>query len=248
MKFGIADYGMNVWDGGNYDTGSRLDTLKALGYQGIERLEAVSEGDLVHKALQFRQRGMDFTTCRGPNAETTIQWTAAMGRSYVWTHANTRDLEVFCRQVNAQVAVAARYGVRVGIHNHLGAAVESPDQLHTFLAKCPEAGLVLDTGHLAAAGGDPVAFIERYAARLLVVHVKDWFVRNPDLGLDRWPERGYFTTLGRGNIGQKNDVVIRTLQAIGWAGWVFVEHDTHLQDPTLDLSESRRYLQNALDA
>lgn len=245
MKFGIADYGMNVWDGACYDTAARLDDLKAIGYDGIERLEAVSPSDAIAKAVLFRERGMDFATVRGPNAEATIRWTAALGKNYTWTHSGSKDLDLFCRQVNVQARAAERFGVKIGIHNHLGAAVESQAQLETFLERCPTAGLVLDTGHLSAAGGDPVGIVKKYASRLLVVHVKDWIVKKPEIGLDKWQERGYFTTLGKGNIGQDNALVLRTLKSAGYDGWVFVEHDTHLQEPLIDLKESREYLRRA---
>ena len=39
--------------------------------------------------------------------------------------------------------------------------------------------------------------------------------------------------------------VIETLVEVGYDDWVFVEHDTHLQDPLLDLAISRAYLRNA---
>ena len=42
MKYGVADYGMNVWFGGNYDLEDRLLNLKKIGFNGIERLEAES--------------------------------------------------------------------------------------------------------------------------------------------------------------------------------------------------------------
>ena len=34
MKFGVADYGMNVWDGGCFDIEERLIGLKKIGYDG----------------------------------------------------------------------------------------------------------------------------------------------------------------------------------------------------------------------
>jgi hypothetical protein len=40
MKIGIADYGMNVWDGGCFDYEERALQLKTIGYEGIERLTA----------------------------------------------------------------------------------------------------------------------------------------------------------------------------------------------------------------
>jgi sugar phosphate isomerase/epimerase len=247
MKFGIADYGMNVWYGGMYDTTDRLADLKRIGYQGIERLEAASPSDAIAKAVEFRRLGMDFATCRGPTVECNIKWTAALGKAYVWTQVSARDLDPFCRQVNAQVKAAAAFGVKVGIHNHLGTSVETQEQLEEFLARCPECGLVFDTGHLAAAGGDVLAIVKKYHARILVMHLKDWRatgavspVNNP-----KWGECGYFTTLGKGNIGQDNAAVMKAVKAAGFDGWVFVEHDTHLQDPLVDLAESRNYLKEA---
>ena len=248
MKFGVADYGMNVWYGGLYDTTQRLIDLKQIGYAGIERLEAASPSDAISKAIEFKRLGMDFTTCRGPTIENSIKWTAALGKSYVWAQSPARDFATFCRQVNDQVKAAAVFGVSVGIHNHLGSLVETQSQLEDFLTSCPGCGLVLDTGHLAAAGGDVLAVARKYLARILVMHVKDWKsngtatpVNNP-----KWYECGYFTTLDHGNIGQDNAAVLKTIKAGGFDGWTFVEHDTHLQDPLIDLAESQTYLKKAI--
>lgn len=67
MKFGAADYGLNVWYGGLYDLESRLQNLRELGFEGIERLEANGSGDALGKAAFCRRCGMDFATCRGPD-------------------------------------------------------------------------------------------------------------------------------------------------------------------------------------
>jgi sugar phosphate isomerase/epimerase len=246
MRFGVADYGMNVWDGGLLDLEERLSRLKAIGYEGVERLEASDTAQLVDRAVTFRRLGCAWGTCRGPNAELSHRWAAAMGCAYVWAAAPARDLPTFCRQVNAQVAACARLGLRVGLHNHMGTPVETPGQLAEFMALCPDAGLILDTAHLAAAGGDPLEALEAYGDRLVAVHLKDWEVTNPDLGLARWTEWGRFCGLGRGSIGMDNAAVLRRLVAMRYDGWVFVEHDTHLRDPFLDLADSRRFIADAL--
>jgi sugar phosphate isomerase/epimerase len=245
VKFGVADFGLNVWDGGAFDTGARLEKLKALGYEGTERLEAATEADAVQKAVTYRRLGMDFATVRGPNPEVSMLWTAAFGKGYVWTAVSGRDFDAFCRQVNVQAAACARLGLRLGLHNHLGSPVESQAQLDAFLERCPGCGLILDTAHLAAAGGDPVGSARRYRERLVAVHLKDWIVLKPNVGLDRWTERGRFCELGAGNIGLDNAAVLRTLREIGYDGWVCVEQDTHLQDPMLDLATSRAYMRRA---
>jgi len=67
MKFGIADYGMNVWDGGCFDIEERLIGLKKIGYDGTERLTAASASDALERAARYRRLGADFATCLGPD-------------------------------------------------------------------------------------------------------------------------------------------------------------------------------------
>jgi inosose dehydratase len=123
--------------------------------------------------------------------------------------------------------------------------VESQAQLEEFLARCPKCGLILDTAHLAAADGDPIATIRRHANRLVAVHVKDWLIKDPKIGLDRWYDRGRFCELGAGNIGMDHKAAVQALLQVGYNGWVFVEHDTHLREPMLDLAVSRQVLRSA---
>jgi sugar phosphate isomerase/epimerase len=253
MKFGVGDYGMYVWDGGNFDTEERLEGLKGIGYEGIELLNAVSADDAMYKAACFRRLGMDFAACSGPIQEASISWTAALGKPYVRTDVGRvvnettppMDFDTFCRQVNYQVNACARWGLQVGHQNHLGQLVESQKQLETFLSRCPDCGLLLDTAHLAAADGDCLEIVRKYSDRLVAVHLNDWLLTNPDIGLDRWEKRGRFCALGAGNIGLDNAAVMRALVEVGYDGWVFVKDGAHRQDPVKDLAISRQYLRDA---
>ncbi len=244
MKYGIADYGMNVWYGGCFDIEARLDDLKGIGYEGLERLSAASAEDALYKAALFHRLGMDFATVRGPDMESSIRWTAALGKGYVWTAVTGKDFDTFCRQVNHQVEMCARWGIRAALHNHLGTLVETQDQLERFLERCPGCTLILDTAHLAAANGDPIDIVRRYGERLEVVHLKDWLLQDESIGYDKWWERGRFCELGAGNIGLDNLAVMKAVVEVGYDGWIFVEHDTHLQDPLKDLTISRNYLRS----
>ncbi|MEN6401991.1 MAG: sugar phosphate isomerase/epimerase, partial [Armatimonadia bacterium] len=134
---------------------------------------------------------------------------------------------------------------KVALHNHLGSLVESQAELEEFLKRCPECGLILDTAHLAAADGDPVEIVNKYPERLTSMHLKAWLVTNPEIGLEKWWERGRFCELGAGNIGLDNAAVVAALKKVGYDGWLLVEHDTHLQDPLVDLKISREYLRAA---
>ena len=243
MKFGVADYGMNVWDGGVFDYEERWLGLRSIGYEGVERLTSPSEADAVHRAARMRRHGLDFATVLAPTPELSIQWTAAFGKSYVWTAVSGKDFDTFCRQVNLQVEACQRWGIQAALHNHMGTLVETQAELESFLERCPGCQLILDTAHLAAPGGDPLAIVRKYAGRIQSVHLKDWLSTAPAAA--NWYERGRFCELGAGNIGLDNAAVLRALAQTGYDGWVFVEHDTHLQDPLKDLAISRQYLRSA---
>jgi sugar phosphate isomerase/epimerase len=245
MKFGIADYGMNVWEGGLFDIEERLTNLKKIGYEGTERLQAVSSSDVIQKAGLYRKLNMDFALCLGPSAQSSIQWTAALGKKYVWLETSARDFDILCRQSNIQAEVCARWGLRAALHNHLGTPVESQKDIEAFLARCPGCGLVFDTAHLAAANGDCLEIVKKYPDRIVALHLKDWIVENPEMGLDKWQQRGRFCELGAGNIGLDNAEVLRALVKNGYDGWIFVEQDTHLREPLKDLAVSRKYLSDA---
>ena len=210
-----------------------------------EKLKELTLKDAITKAARIRKAGMDFATCLGPNPETTIQWTAALGRAYVWASVSGTDFDTFCRQVSIQTSIAATWGIQVGLHNHMGTLIETQPQVEAFLERCPQTGLILDTAHLAAAGGDPVAMVKKYGNRLVAVHLKDWLLLKPDIPMERWYDRGRFCELGAGNIGLDNRAVLQALKQVGYNRWIFVEHDTHLQDPLKDLAVSLAYIRSA---
>ena len=164
MKFGVADFGMNVWHGGFYSVEDRLEELKEIGYNGTERLEASEAADAIYKAALYKKLGMDFSTCRGATIQNCIEWSAALGKDYVWMtpgeNQRTTDFEIFCRRSLELCKAASRYGLKAGIHNHMHQRVENQQELEDFLSKVPEAGIVFDTGHLSMAGGDPVEIVK----------------------------------------------------------------------------------------
>ncbi len=248
MKFGVADYGMFIWDGGLYDIEERLLDLKKLGYNGTERLEAVSPSDALYKAALYRKLGMDFSTCRGPSVQVTTEWTAALGKNYVWLTpgdcSRTVDFKEFCRRSNAMIKACAKWGVTASIHNHMHQRVENQQELEDFLKACPDAGIVFDTGHLSMAGGDPVEIVKKYHQRISVMHLKDVFLTGgvrPD-GIKEYR----FCELGTGNNGFSNAKVIEMLLKVGWDGWIHIEHDVHLRDPLKDLAVSLKFVKNVI--
>jgi inosose dehydratase len=242
MKYGVADYGINAWSGGMYDYEDRLLRLKEIGYEGTERISATTEAEALAKSALVRKLGMGYATVRGPSDELSIQWAAAFGCDYVWVASKPTgyDFDIFCRQANIYAEACVRWGLKAALHNHMGTCVETHEEVERFLEACSTCNLILDTAHLAAVGGDPESIIRRYPERIQVMHMKDWYQTNPSA--EKWFNRGRFCELDAGNIGMNHAGIMRALKESGFDGWMFVEQDTHLQDPFKDLATSRKIL------
>ena len=246
-KLGVADYGMDVWYGGNLNLEQRLLLLKSCGIEGIEWLKGADMAEAVQNSALFHRLGMDFASCNMSSPELTMKCACAFGKDYVWITTPARrtvPFETYCRQANAFVEAAAYYGLKAALHNHLGTRVESPQELDDFMAAVPGAALLLDTAHLHAAGGDCVETVRKYHDRLAAVHFKDYFLKDESIGLDRWPERLRFCELGGGNAGMDFAPIVRELRDHKYDKWVLIEHDTHLREPEIDLKKSADILKD----
>lgn len=129
------------------------------------------------------------------------------------------------------------YGITLAYHHHMGAYVESPDDIDTLMRLTDPAsvGLLFDTGHAYYGGAaDPVVLLKRHASRVVHVHCKD--VRPPIIAKarnDGWSFlrgvlAGTFTVPGDGVIDY--DAVLAVLHDAGYQGWLVVEAE---QDPAV---------------
>ena len=139
----------------------------------------------------------------------------------------------FCAKLNDVARHLRRRGVRLAFHHHMGTVVQTEEEIDRLLASTDDdVGLLLDTGHLLFAGGDPVAVARRHAQRIAHVHCKD--VRDKVLAQVLREDRsflravldGVFTVPGDGCIDFTG--VLRELQRGYYAGWLVVEAE---QDP-----------------
>ena len=126
-----------------------------------------------------------------------------------------------------------QYGVRLAYHHHMGTVIETQEEIARLMAATgPDVGLLLDTGHLVYAGGDPVALAQRFGRRIAHVHCKD--VRPDVLAAVRagaWSFldavlAGVFTVPGDGCIDYA--ALLPVLKAQQYDGWLVVEAE---QDP-----------------
>lgn len=131
-----------------------------------------------------------------------------------------------------------QYDIKVAIHNH-----GPGDKVYPTPASAYERikgldrriGLCNDTGHTQRAGVDPSESAERFADRLLDVHIKDVSAAKP---------QGRTVEIGRGVIDIPK--FVRTLLKLKYTGVVSFEHEKDENNPLPGLAESVGYVRGVL--
>jgi inosose dehydratase len=143
------------------------------------------------------------------------------------------------RDYGRRVTQFARYtldhGVRLAYHHHMGAYVETPDDVDRLIENSgDEVGLLFDSGHMTFAGGDAVAMLAKHAVRVCHVHCKDVrpavirLARNRDWSFLEAVINGAFTVPGDGAVDFAS--LIDILRRNDYRGWLVVEAE---QDPVV---------------
>ena len=117
-------------------------------------------------------------------------------------------------------------------HHHMGTVIQSEDEVDRMMDGTSKVGLLLDSGHLTFAGGDPLRALERHAKRIVHVHCKD--IRRDKLAHARRQDMSFleavlgdvFAVPGDGTIDFAP--LLEGLAKAGYYGWLVVEAD---QDP-----------------
>lgn len=155
---------------------------------------------------------------------------APLSRRPVLTDA---DWPGFCARLDELAKHLRANGVRLAFHHHMGTVVQTEDEIDRLMAgTSDDVALLLDTGHLMFAGGDPVAVARRHAQRIAHVHCKDVRagvlaqVLRRDASFLRAVLDGVFTVPGDGCIDYT--AVLAPLAQAGYSGWLVVEAE---QDP-----------------
>lgn len=127
------------------------------------------------------------------------------------------------------------WGLGLAYHHHLMMVAETLDEISAiFDSAGPEVGLLLDTGHAAAAGFDYARLIDRFGDRIVHIHLKDMRapvmaeVRARDRSFNDGVRGGMFTVPGDGTIDFAP--LARFVRASGYRGWLVVEAE---QDPAI---------------
>ena len=154
-------------------------------------------------------------------AEETFQAARLLGAPLIAAHV--------AHEVVPRVGyLCSAYGIGVGFEN--GPESSAGDIMTAIMSAGPLVGANLDTGNLAARGGDPVAAVRELGDRIVHVHFKDVpAVESHDC-----------VALGEGIVDVKG--VVRELKAIGYDGWLSIEVETADRDPTDEIIASARTL------
>ncbi len=149
----------------------------------------------------------------------------------------------------------AELGGLAVVHPHIGTLVENAADVQRVLDGS-RIGLCIDTGHLAAAGADPVAITFSAPERVKHVHLKDVDadlaarVVAGELTFSDGVRRGLFLPLGSGIVGIGS--LVAALENAGYDGWYVLEQDVMLdgapdgEGPVADVRRSLDYLLSVL--
>lgn len=128
---------------------------------------------------------------------------------------------------------AAERGVTAVVHPHIGTLVENADDVQRVVDGS-HIGFCIDTGHLAAAGADPVAITLANLDRVKHVHLKDVdtamaakVVANEITFSDAVAD-GMWQVLGEGDVDIR--AMIEALEGAGYDGWYVLEQDVMFKD------------------
>jgi sugar phosphate isomerase/epimerase len=120
--------------------------------------------------------------------------------------------------------LAAKYGVKLGIHNHGGydwlGNLTALD--YVFQRTSPRVGLCLDTAWALQAGINPLKMIEKFGPRIHGVHVKDFVFDRAGKPED--------VVAGTGNLDLK--ALFAALEKARFRGYMVIEYEGDVENPT----------------
>ena len=146
---------------------------------------------------------------------------------------NENEWSRLCAGLNAVSVHMKKQGLHLAYHHHMGTVIQTEEEVDRMMAGTgPKVGLLLDTGHLTFAGGDPLRAARRHAARIVHVHCKD--IRRDKLAAALQKDASFldavlgdvFAVPGDGSIDFQP--VLEILSESNYRGWIVVEAD---QDP-----------------
>jgi inosose dehydratase len=204
------------WYSGQLARGSVADEIASVA-QHLALLAANGAKVMVYGEVADAIQGAPQPLSRRPRFRTEAEWAA------------------YGERVTAFAKHLLTHGVRLAYHHHMGAYVETADDVDRLMCVTgPEVGLLHDTGHATFAGGDAPTELSKHVARVVHVHCKDVrpevakMARNRGWSFLEAVMNGAFSTPGEGCVDFAR--VTEILRHAGYRGWLVVEGE---QDPAV---------------
>jgi inosose dehydratase len=251
IKVGYATitWGDAAADGKGGGARQAIAEISELGYPGVQLRAAITKEWKTPEELKADLDKVKLTfACLsggGPSADpakraaevekftTLVKFAKGAGALSVQATSPKRDekvdkkaeLESFAETLNAVGKATAELGVPLVFHPHMNQIGQDPADVEVIMKKTDPkyVKLLLDTGHWAAAGGDPVKAVHQYGKRLHVLHIKDVADRTPAPD-DKDTKKYQFVELGQGKVNFKG--VFDALKKNKFQGWAIVELDS----------------------
>jgi inosose dehydratase len=143
-----------------------------------------------------------------------------------------KEWKQFSQRLDDTASYLNDQGLKMAYHHHMGTVIQAEDEVDRMMDSTRNVGLLLDSGHLTFAGGDPMRALQRHAKRIVHVHCKD--IRKDKLAAARKQDMSFldavladvFAVPGDGSIDFAP--LLEGLAKAGYHGWLVVEAD---QDP-----------------
>ena len=180
---GICLQMYSFMDGNHNDTRENLRMASEMGYDGVElfgmNLEVPAE-EMKELLAQHHLTAVSMHL----NADqilTYLPYAATLGMKFIGiamqTMMNEEEVHAFAKRLNELGEACSREGIKLTYHNHTQEFGSYGDKriIDILMDETnPEyVGFELDAGWCAAAGADPIAFVQEKSGRICLIHIKE---------------------------------------------------------------------------
>jgi sugar phosphate isomerase/epimerase len=216
----------------------RLD-LERIAFKSFHLPLESAESEIKAVAQKVKEAGLDLYGCGVVYMESEDE----VHRAFNYAQAAGMKVIIGVPEHNLLNLVNEKvkeFDIQVAIHNHgpTDKRYPTPESAYEKVKNLdPRIGLCIDIGHTQRCGVDPSESTEKFADRLLDVHIKD---------VSAATEKGGTVEIGRGVIDIPK--FLRTLLKIGYEGTVSFEFEKDADDPLPGVAESVGYVKGVFSA
>ncbi len=237
FQLGMASYTLRKFD---VDQTVKMTARLGLKYTCLKEMHLPlnSSADRIREVVgKFKAAGID------PYAGGVIYMKDETQVKQAFDYAKAAGMRIIVGVPNHELLplvdkMVKEYDISVAIHNHgpTDKVYPTPESAYELIKTLDKRiGLCIDVGHTMRAGVDPSQPVEKYADRLLDIHIKD---------VSAATAKGSTVEMGRGVVDLPK--LFRTLVKTGYAGIASFEHEKDDSDPMPGVAESVGYSRGLL--